>query len=187
MKQERDNMKEMFDSFNGQWDTEEPILGHQQRFLDRLDGKKKKNKWFPLFIIMPAVAAALVLMGVLLIYKPGTTTTIKPEHTVAKVSPKTQETQMYFASIIQKELAKVEKENSPETKKLVQDALVRMQNLESDYNKLTQELAHKGENPKIIHAMITNLQTRISFLQEVLTRIENIKKIKQNYHEDHSA
>lgn len=32
--------------------------------------------------------------------------------------------------------------------------------------------------------MITNLQTRISFLEDVLTRIENIKKIKEDYHEN---
>jgi galactokinase/mevalonate kinase-like predicted kinase len=94
---------------------------------------------------------------------------------------------MYFSGIIEKELAKVEKQNTPETKQLVKDALYRMHALEEDYNNLTKELQENGENKKIIHAMITNLQTRISFLEEVLTQIENIKKIKQNYHENHQA
>ena len=62
-----------------------------------------------------------------------------------------------------------------------------MQELEADYEKITHELADKGENKQLIHAMITNLQTRISFLEDVLTKIENIKKIKESYHEDNNA
>ena len=81
----------------------------------------------------------------------------------------------------------MKKEQTPETRKLVHDALHHMQELENDYNKLTRELAEKGESKQIIHAMITNLQTRISFLEEVLTQIENIKKLKENYHENNQA
>ena len=81
-------------------------------------------------------------------------------------------------------MAKVQKENSPETKKIVQDALVHMQLLEKDYDKITHDLAQKGENKQLIHAMITNFQTRISFLEDVLVKIENVKKIKESYHEN---
>jgi archaellum component FlaC len=102
------------------------------------------------------------------------------------MSPKNREAQEYFSLVIKKELAQVEKENTPATKKLVSDALLRLDRLEKDYNTLADELQQKGESKKIIHAMITNLQTRISFLEEVLTQIENIKKIKENYHENNT-
>ena len=101
-----------------------------------------------------------------------------------KMSPQAKEAQVYFSSIIEKELAKVEKEDSPETERIVHDALNHMQQLEADYNVLTQELQEKGENKKILHAMITNLQVRIAFLEKVLTQIENIKKIKVNHNEN---
>lgn len=179
MKTENEKMEELFNRFDGQWDTEEPELGHQERFLNKLHGREKnKKKGLLYWISVPAAAAIVVLLGLLL------TTNPTDKQQVANVSPKTEQTQMYFASIIKKELAKVEKENSPETKVLVQDALKHMEELENDYNKITRELAEKGENKQLIHAMITNLQIRISFLEDVLTKIENIKKIKENYHED---
>jgi hypothetical protein len=59
-----------------------------------------------------------------------------------------------------------------------------MEELEKDYEKLTAELLKNGENKKIIHAMITNLQTRIRFLEEVMANIENIKKLKEQHHEN---
>ncbi len=173
------NLNDLFKSFEGQWDTHEPEAGHQRRFLDRLDEKKKK-KSLPLTLVLPIAAAILILFGIFTIYKPGNTTGSE----MAKVSPKVEETQMYFAAVIEKELAKVQKEKSPETEMLVRDALNQMKVLEEDYNKLTKELIEKGESKQLMHAMITNLQTRISFLEEVLTRIENIKKLKENYNEN---
>lgn len=175
------NIDDLFKKFDGQWDVEEPATGHQDRFLDRLERKNKKK--FSFKLLMPVAAAILILFGVFMSRQQEPAT----QNTMAKVSPEVRETQIYFASIIKKELAKVEKENSPETQKLVKDALTHMEELERDYNKLTQELIKKGENKQIIHAMITNLQTRISFLEEVLTRIENTKKLKEKYHESNQA
>lgn len=174
------NIDDLFKQFDGQWDVEEPAAGHQDRFLDRLERKKKKKFNYKLFI--PAAAAVLIMFGIFMSQQQPATPNV-----LAKVSPQVRETQVYFASIIKKELAKVEKENRPETQKLVKDALLHMEKLESDYDKLTQELLRKGENKQIIHALIINLQTRISFLEEVLTRIENTKKLKEKYHESNQA
>lgn len=173
------NLNELFNRFKDEWDTQEPELGHQKRFLDKLEGKKKKGN--PYLLILPIAAAILILFGIFINYQMDS-----DSKQLAAVSPQVKETQMYFSKIIEKELAKVQKEDSPETKKMVQDALFQMQALEKDYDKLNADLAENGENKKIIHAMITNLQKRISFLEEVLNRIENIKKIKENYHENNS-
>lgn len=181
MKNEKDSLDNLFNSLDGQWDTDGPALGHQERFLNRLEGKKQKRFSFK---VAGSVAAAIALfMGLFITFGPH----VGGSMAANKMSPKAQEAQMYFSGIIEKELAKVEKQNTPETKQLVKDALYRMHALELDYNNLTKELQEKGENKKIIHAMITNLQTRISFLEEVLTQIENIKKIKQNYNENNQA
>jgi len=131
---------------------------------------------------MPAAAVIALMLSLIF-----TLSTFDNDEKMAKVSPKVKETQMYFAAIINTELAKVKQENSPETKILVQDALLQMEQLDKDYNKITHELAKKGESKQLIHAMITNLQTRISFLEDVLVKIENIKKIKENYYENNQA
>ena len=182
MKNEKDNLEQLFSQLKDNWDTEEPVQGHEQRFMQRLENKPKKKKttlW--LKIAMPVAATIAVLLGVFISYQP------KEQPKVAELSPEVKETQLYFASIIKNEMVKIEKESTPETKKIVEDALYQMDILEKDYDKLTQELTEKGENKKIIHAMITNLQTRISFLEKVLEQIENTKKIKDKYHEKNQA
>jgi DNA-directed RNA polymerase beta' subunit len=176
-----DELKGLFGNLSGQWDVQEPPMGHHHRFMDRLEGKKKRG-FFPLKALVPIAAAFAVMLTLVLTY--GLPQAQPPK---AKVSPQVKETQMYFASIIEKEMGKIKKEQTPETKKMVQDALHHMQELEQDYDKLTRELVEKGESKQIIHAMITNLQTRISFLEEVLTQIENIKKLKENYNADNQA
>jgi hypothetical protein len=183
MKTEENKMDEMFNHFDGQWHMEEPAAGHEDRFLDRLQKKKKKNpKGLIYWVSIPAAAAIAILLGLLFTLTPK-----EDSNEMAKISPKTEQTQMYFASIINKELEKVQKENSPETKVLVENAMQQMQQMEADYDKITHDLAKKGENKQLLHAMITNLQARISFLENVLVKIENIKKIKESYHENNKA
>ncbi len=170
----KDEMEEMFDLLKNQWDVEEPALGHQQRFLKKLATPKKKFHYKTVF----AVAASIAVLLCVVIKNDSFFNTPQP----AKMSAETKEAQLYFNSVIKKELAALQKEDAPESKKIITDALFQMQALENDYKKLTAELAEKGENKQIIYAMITNLQTRITFLQEVMQQIETIKKIKADYH-----
>jgi hypothetical protein len=177
MHNEDKKIDDLFERLKGQWDSDEPELGHHGRFLERLEGRKKQRS--PYWLAVPVAAAILIMFGIFMNY-----TGNRSDARMAAVSPQVKQTQVYFSGIIEKELAEVEKENSPETKILVKDALYRMKQLENDYEKLTRELVQKGENKQIIHAMITNLQIRISFLEDVQTRIENIKKLKEHHEND---
>ena len=58
-----------------------------------------------------------------------------------------------------------------------------MKILDKDYAKILKELELNGESKPIINALISNLQIRISFLQEVLQHIENTEKLKNIPHE----
>ena len=178
MSDEKDKLAQLFNGVENQWDTEHPNLGHQVRFLSRLEGKKKQR--FSFKIAVPVAAAVAILLGLFLVFNPMED---RNDTALNKLSPQAKEAQLYFSAIIEKELVKVEKENSPETQRIVRDALSHMQQLENDYDALTTELQEKGESKKILHAMITNLQVRITFLEKVLVQIENIKKIKENHHE----
>ncbi|NDI98878.1 anti-sigma factor [Flavobacterium sp. LaA7.5] len=180
MENEKNNLEQLFNQLKNGWDNEEPPRGHEQRFMQRL-GHKPKKKTIGLKIALPVAATIAVLLGVFIGYHP------EEQPKIAELSPEVKETQIYFTSVIKNEMAKIEKESTPETEKIVQDALYHMELLEKDYDKLTHELTQKGENKKIIHAMITNLQTRISFLEEVLIQIENAKKIKDKYHENNQV
>jgi len=57
------------------------------------------------------------------------------------------------------------------------DAMAQMRILDADYEKIKLELHKNGENKQIIFAMIRNLKTRISFLENVLDQINNTEKL----------
>ena len=75
-------------------------------------------------------------------------------------------------------MVKLKEKSSPENEQIINDALKQMKVFDADYAKIIAELQKNGENKQIIYAMISNLQTRISFLQTVLQRIEENEKFK---------
>ena len=80
-------------------------------------------------------------------------------------------------------VVKLKEKNSPENQHIINDAMNQMKTFDADYQKIINELQKNGENKQIIYAMISNLQTRISFLQTVLKRIEDNEKLKNNSNE----
>jgi hypothetical protein len=64
-------------------------------------------------------------------------------------------------------------ENSA-TKMMIEDALLEMERLEKDYELLKIEIRKNGENKQIVFAMITNMQTRISFIKQVFEQVEQL-------------
>ena len=72
----------------------------------------------------------------------------------------------------------LKQEKSPETAKLVDDTLAKLDELQSDYENLEKELINGGNSKMILNAMITNFQIRIDLLEEVLANVETIKNLK---------
>lgn len=170
MKKENDSLDELFNKFENQWDVQEMNSDHQIDFLNKLNRKqpKKKNYWFA-----TAIAASIVLMlGISVFYKNE-----KPKE-FKFASKETQRTDSIFSILIDNELVKLKEKSSPENEQIINDALKQMKVFDADYQKIINELQKNGENKQIIYAMISNLQTRISFLQTVLKRIEESENLK---------
>ncbi len=180
----KDNIDKLFENLNNDFDIEVPNLGHQQRFLDKLNsedkiasaGSPKRSLWKPII----SVAASLVLMFALFF---GTQQEASAKD-LASISPEMAETQNFFTTAISYELAKLNNETSPETKILVDDALKQIETLESEYELLKEDLTESGDDKRVIYAMISNFQNRIDLLQNVLQKIEEIKQLKQTTNEN---
>lgn len=159
---------------NADWDIEEPILGHEKRFLSKLEQRQPKKEKFPLRM----VASIALLLGSMTLWF------FINQKTTVELSPETQKTQDYFSAVIEKELVDLKSKESPENKKIIQDALKQLDKLETDYEKLKIEIANQGENKQIIYALLTNMQTRISFIQTVMEQIDHINQLNQKNHEN---
>jgi len=182
---ENEELESLFKNLEGTFDIEEPTQGHQQRFLEKLAQSKgtvslstKKTSWWkPL-----AVAASVVLLVTLGFNQMNKTADVS--NTIAEIAPEVANTEYYFASLIEEQVKELEKESTPETKRIVEDTMVQLKQLETSYKSLEQELVNGGNSKLILSAMITNFQTRISLLQDVLDQIETIKNIKAYSNEE---
>lgn len=188
MKKEDKNIEELFKNLEGTFDVLNPTHGHQLRFLDKLntangvvsiDKKKLKSWWKPL-----SIAATITLfccIGFSIYYSQPTI-----NEQVAEISPEVANTEYYFASLIEEEIVKLESESAPETKKMVEDTMVQLEKLKTNYQELEQDLLNGGNSKMILSAMITNFQTRIDLLEDVLTKIETIKNLKNQNNENYT-
>jgi len=105
---------------------------------------------------------------------------------LAEISPEAANTEFYFASLIEEQVKVLQEESTPETKAMVDDTMLQLRKLENDYNTLEKDLLEGGNSKLILSAMITNFQTRIDLLQEVLDKIDTIKILKQTIDENYS-
>lgn len=174
-----DNLETIFNDLKGSFDKEEPAIGHEARFIKKLNKRNENARkgwshgvWKPL--LMAASIALLIAIGIgNFMEEPST------EQQIAKISPEASKMEFYFANLINEQTKLLQSENSPETKKIVEDAMFQLKKLETDYKKMEQDLLNGGNSKFILSAMVTNFQTRIDLLQEVLQQIEQIKAINE--------
>ncbi|OMP30904.1 hypothetical protein [Mangrovimonas sp. DI 80] len=184
----RDNLDKLFDSIKDDLDYEMPNLGHQGRFLEKLQmqnpsqtsivvqPRMKRSYWQSALAIAASIIVALGLFTVFM---------QQPEpKDLASVSPELSETQTFFTAAIEQELATLKSERSPETEKLIDDALKQMEILENKYEALKIDLTQSGDDKRVIYAMISNFQSRIDLLNDVLENIKQVKQLKQEYNEN---
>lgn len=170
----------VFEELKGSFDLAEPADGHRQRFLEKLQLQHRAENpkpvrrlywWQPMAVA--ASVALLVLLGVKFLTPDPTI-----DEQVAKISPEISQTEFYFASLIEEQVRILENESNPQTQQLVNDTLLQLEKLEKSYQLLELDLLKGGNSQLILSAMITNFQTRIDLLKEVLEKIEEIKNLK---------
>lgn len=192
--------QEVFDSLwkelDGSWDFEQPGEGHRERFERRLadsglsgdidlHGHGGGTNGFALrqlWIQRIAVACVVVLIG-FGIYDSENNPV---EQQVSRIAPEAGESAMYFTGILEKRIQELENAQTPQTAPMVQSALAEISTLEADYRKLERELLRGGNTKFLLRAMVTNFQTQIDLLNEVLVQIEEFKLLNTQKHEEYT-
>lgn len=178
---ENENLENLFEKLKGTFDSESPEIGHKNRFLEKLNASKgivsidkKRKPWSkPLSI----VASILILCSIgIALYQSNPSL----DKQVAQISPEVSRTEFHFASLIEEQVNELKSESTPETQQIIDDTMVQLEKLENNYSLLENDLINGGNGKLILSAMITNFQTRIDLIQDVLDKIETIKNLK-NY------
>tara|TARA_R110001583_G_scaffold412_2_gene3851 strand:+ start:95002 stop:95538 length:537 start_codon:yes stop_codon:yes gene_type:complete len=172
------NLDNIFKELENQFNIEEPTIGHFNRFESKLNAITTPKKNYKFFSYVAVAASIVLLVGVWLGASFSNT-----GMELAGISPEMEETQSYFVSVIKNELTTIENERNNDTEQLINDALEQITKLELQYNTLTLELKESAEDKRIIYAMISNFQQRITVLQSLLIQIDTIKQLKTQNHE----
>ena len=102
---ENKNLENLFEKLKGKFDSEVPEIGHENRFLGKLNASqgivsmdKKRKPWLkPLSI----AASILVLCSVgIALYQSNPSL----EKQIAQISPEVSRTEFYFASLIEEQV-----------------------------------------------------------------------------------
>lgn len=170
----KNTLDDLFKNLENDFDTKNPQLGHQERFLNKLNTKKstsslRKNSFWKPFI---GIAASIALLVSLFVFSSKENNTID----LASISPEMAKTETLFMASLTKELENLNSEDMPEYQELIVDALFQLKILEEDYNQLILGLKEQPNDKLILDAMILNFQSRINVLQDAKDTIEDLKK-----------
>jgi len=171
----KDKLEQRFRELEGQFDTEEPTLGHFNRFEAKLAQKDTKQpKLNPRSWAWMAIAASVALLfGV---WFGGYSS--KQGLELADVSPQMEETQSFFVSTIRQEIENINLKRSGDNQQIIDDAFLQLNKLEEDYKDLTVALDNSNKDKRIIYAMISNFQQRIEVLQSLLQQLDELEQLK---------
>lgn len=177
----KQDLQTLFNTHKSALDSEQTPDGHAQRFMEKLNTRKiqpvnKQRRW-----LKPLAIAATFLVLITI----GTAVyNISSEETnVVSLSPEMEQTQSFFTTTINRELSKLEAIEDPELKELINETLIEIDVLETQYNSLRKDLLESGHDSRVIAAMIANFQDRIDLLENISNTIEEIKTLKNSTYE----
>ena len=163
--------------------------GHEARFEERLAQAfphRKRPTWG--WLAIAASVVALLGFGIW-IFRPtpaipeGTQQVVsqdsvrtRPGLSLGDLSPDLRKVEQYYTANISLELAGLD--ISPENKKMADDYMARLRELDAEYQSLVTELNEYGPNEETISAMIRNFQIRLQLLQKLKAKLNELKQSK---------
>ncbi|GAA4303230.1 hypothetical protein [Aestuariibaculum suncheonense] len=159
---------------------------HEARFLKKLDQampvSKPRHHWLRI------AASVIVLLGFSFMafqfYNSNqkqieispeiiTNTPSNDMKTLGDVSPGLKKVEDYYLASINLELAKIK--YTPETKELFDGYVKQLEELDNEYQRLSQELTNSGPSELTVNALIDNLKFRLNLLYRLRAQLQELK------------
>ena len=163
--------------------------GHEARFEERLAEAfppRRRPTWG--WLAIAASVVALLGFGIW-VFRPAPVIPDDSEQVVSQdsvktrpglslgdLSPDLRKVEQYYTANISLELASLD--ISPENKKMADDYMARLRELDTEYQSLVAELNEDGPNEETISAMIRNFQLRLQLLQNLKEKLKSINQSK---------
>jgi len=174
-------------------ENSEMPIGHETRFLNRLDMAIPQKHSQRHFTFLNIAASIVLLVGLTFggykLIDSKSVDTINPEKsietvvakTLKDVSPQLKKVEDYYLASINFELSKMKV--TPESKELFDGYLMRLEELNNEYNNLTNELIDLGPNEQTVNALIDNLKFRLNLLYRLKDKLNEFNNSQNGYEE----
>jgi hypothetical protein len=160
------NPDPFFKAFNEAFPAPSMPQGHQQRFDAKLKNNTQVQRPFQWLRIAVVALFCIGLGSVGTLY--FSSQTIAPDSFY--------QTETYFTSAITTTLKQVEASKNNTNAALVEDAKKQLTRLQNDYIKLQGLMVEAAAHPKVLNAMIHNLERQLDLVQELKQLITQFKK-----------
>jgi hypothetical protein len=165
MMKEKTPQDPLFEAFEKAFPVPNITKGHQQRFTAKL---KEPTRVQPPFQQLKIAVVALLCIGL------GSLGTLYFS-SKNDVPTKFYQAETYFTSAITTTLEEAERLSNPETAALVADAKIQLQRLQKDYIQLQELFQERNAHPKLLNAMISNLEYQLTLARELKQLISAFK------------
>lgn len=175
------------------FETEEKVSnqkmsqGHEARFLEKLDReipevKQTSKSWS----WMQIAASMVVLFGLTLgafkfFNQDPADTPLKvvetPTKSLGDVVPDLKKVEDYYVANINFELSKMKP--TPETKELFDGFLERLEELNKEYQAVSEEVVKSGPDELTVDALINNLKLRLDLLYRLKEKLNELNSVNQ--------
>lgn len=162
--------------------------GHEARFLEKLEKELPAQKQYNSFNFLNIAASVVLLIGLgyfgFKAFDGSTEIETNPEpmvsvKTIGEVSPQLKKVEDYYLANINLELSKMKV--TPESKELFDGYILRLDELNNEYNVLADELINSGPSERTVNALIDNLKLRLNLLYRLKEKLSELNKNETSY------
>lgn len=191
-------MKQFIEQNRNLFDTSEPMDGHFDRFLQKLEAEQRRtiSRSRSQMLKIAAVAVVAVIIGAV-VAGTGVHQSVKliesgmanaenstpmelvertTRYVKAKVEPEYSETQKYYITLVDSRLDEIRTDNTVDEKQKA-ELLKAMSEMDELFVNLQKELKANPDNAVLIDAMINHYQTKIEVLNKIISNLNSIKQL----------
>ena len=189
-------MKQFIEQNRNLFDTSEPMDGHFDRFLQKLEADQRRTISRSQMLKIAAVAVVAGIIGAV-VAGTGVHQSVKliesgmanaenstpmelvertTRYVKAKVEPEYSETQKYYITLVDSRLDEIRTDNTVDEKQKA-ELLKAMSEMDELFVNLQKELKANPDNAVLIDAMINHYQTKIEVLNKIISNLNSIKQL----------
>lgn len=186
---EKDYIEEIILKNLEELNDNEPHDGHFERFEAKLQLQNKKKKWGLNMVWKVAAAVVFVFLAVnqIAIYLNPDRNESRIQNSensvsLASISPEYEEVEFYYTNAINAGLSQwstLSEEGfiSQEEQKLMD---VELNEFESHFKEIQEDLAANPNDERVINAMLQYYQTKLSIINMIVNKLEEVKQQQKN-------